>query len=182
MYMQRDTNQTILQSVAATFAFPPGDSRLRAINGTAVSSANRYRPLIRAMNAQGTVYGDAAMFIAFGTGPANGGKILYVWSSLLSGPQGQPIMIDTLSWIVNATLRPPLPSFTSILAPNNSQVVFNFTALSNLDYVVQYRNSLGAGNWIKLQDLSSASTNRSAWVTNAVSGTSTRFYRLRVGP
>ena len=52
-------------------------------------------------------------------------------------------MIDTVSWIVNATLRPPRPSFTSILAPNNSQVAFNFTAQSNLDYVVQYRNSAG---------------------------------------
>jgi hypothetical protein len=112
--LQRDTNQKILQSVPTTFAFPPGDSRLRAINGSAVSPANRYRPLIRALDAQGTIYGDAA--------------------------------------------------------------------LSSLDYVVQYRDRLDAGNWVKLQDLSSASTHRSIWFTNTVSGTSSRFYRLRVGP
>ena len=75
-----------------------------------------------------------------------------------------------------------MPGFTSILAPNNSQVACNFTGLANLDYVVEYRNQLDAGNWLKLQDLSSASTNRSLWFTNAVSGTSTRFYRLKVGP
>ena len=182
MYMQRYTNQTILQSVPVTFPFPPGDSRLRAIDGGAVSTANRYRPLIRALYAQGTYYGDAAMFIAFGTGAANGGKILYVWSSLLSGPQGQAILIDTVSWIVNATLRPPLPSITSVLTPDSTHVAFQFTAQSNLDYVVQYRNSLSAGAWTKLQDLSSAPTNRSIWFTNAISGTSTRFYRLKVGP
>ena len=33
-----------------------------------------------------------------------------------------------------------------------------------------------------LQGFSSASTNRSVWFTNAVSGTSTRFYRLKTGP
>jgi hypothetical protein len=182
MYMQRYTNQTILQSVPVTFPFPPGDSRLRAIDGGSVSTANRYRPLIRALYAPGTYYGDAAMFIAFGTGTASGGKILYVWTSLLSGPQGQPIMIDTVSWIVNATLRPPQPNFTSILTPDSSHVAFQFSAQANLDYVLQYRSDLSAGGWTKLQDLSSASTNRIIWFTNTISGTGTRFYRLAVGP
>jgi len=182
MYMQRYTNQTILQSIPVTFPFPPGDSRLRAINSSSVSKANRYQPLIRALYAQGTPYGDAAAFIAFGTGPANGGKILYVWATLLTGPQGQLIMLDTLDWIVNASLRPPRPSIASILTPDSTHVAFQFAAQSNLDYVVQSRDNLSTGVWTKLQDLSSASTNRSIWFTNAVSGTSTRFYRLLVGP
>jgi hypothetical protein len=62
--------------------------------------------LVKAAIPQGTDYGDAAAFIAFGTGPASGGKVLYIWSTLLSGPQGQPILIDTVSWIVNSKSSP----------------------------------------------------------------------------
>jgi len=180
--MQRYTNQTILQSVPDSFAFPPGDSRLRAIDPTGVSSANRYRPLIRARLASGATYGDAALFIAFGTGPAKGGKILYVWTTLLTGPQGTAILLDTVPWIVNATLRPPPPLFTSAALPDPSHAVFQFTALSNLDYTMQVRLSLSTGSWTKLQDLLSMPTNRSVRFTNLISGTTPRFFRLVVGP
>ena len=180
--MQRYTNQSILSSVPDVFPFPPGDQRLRAINRSSLSAANRYLPLIKAAIPQGTDYGDAAAFIAFGTGPATGGKVLYIWATLLTGPQGQPIMIDAVSWIVNATLRPPRPSFGAILWPDKTHVAFNFNAQSNLDYLVQSRTSLSAGNWAKLLDLSSAPTNRSLWFTNSISATSAKYFRLRVGP
>jgi hypothetical protein len=182
IFMQRNTNQTILQSVPTVFPFPPGDQRLRAITGSAVSAANRYLPLIKALGTNGVNYGDAAAFIAFGTGPAKGGKVVYVWSTLLSGPQGQAIMADVVSWILDATLRPPQPQFNSIQVPDNLQAVFNFTAISNLDYIGQYRNSLGVGTWLLVRDFSSAPTNRSIWFTNNISGTDSRFYRLIVGP
>ena len=120
--------------------------------------------------------------IAFGTGSATGGKVLYVWSTLLSGPQGQSIMLDTVSWIVNATLRPPRPSFGAFKWPDNTHVAFNFNAQSNLDYVVQSRDSLSAGNWTKLLNLSSAPTNSSLWFTNSTSATAYRYFRLTVGP
>jgi hypothetical protein len=180
--MQRYTNQSILLSVPDVFPFPPGDQRLRAINRSSVSAANRYLPLIKAAVPQGTDYGDAAAFIAFGTGSATGGKVLYVWSTLLSGPQGPSIMIDTISWIVNATLRPPRPSFGANLWPDKTHVAFNFNAQSNLDYVIQSLSSLSAGNWAKLLELSSAPTNRSFWFTNSISGTSAKYFRLTVGP
>jgi hypothetical protein len=180
--MQRYTNQSVLLSVPDVFPFPPGDPRLRAINRGSLSAAHRYLPLIKALVPQGTDYGDAAAFIAFGTGPATGGKMLYVWSTLLSGPQGQPVMVDAVSWIVNATLRPPRPSFGAILWPDKTHVGFNFYAQSNLDYLVQSRSSLSAGNWAKLLDLSSAPTNRSLWFTNSISATSARYFRLTVGP
>jgi hypothetical protein len=180
--MQRYTNQSVLLSVPVSFPFPPGDQRLRAINRSSVSAANRYLPLIKAAIPLSTDYGDAAAFIAFGTGAATGGKILYVWSTLLSGPQGQSILADTVSWIVNATLRPPRPSFGAFRWPDKTHVAFNFNAQSNLDYVVQSRVSLSTGNWIKLLDLSSAPTNRSLWFTNAISGTSAGYFRLTVGP
>jgi hypothetical protein len=180
--MQRYTNQSVLLSVPVSFPFPPGDQRLRAINRSSVNAANRYLPLIKAAIPKGTDYGDAAAFIAFGTGPATGGKVLYVWSTLLTGPQGQSILIDTVSWIVNATLRPPRPNFGAILLPDNTHLAFNFNGQSNLDYLVQSRGSLSAGSWIKLLDLSSAPTNRSLWVTNSISGTSANYFRLAVGP
>jgi len=182
MYMQRFTNQAILRSVPSTFAFPPGDSRLRAIDPTAVSATHRYQPLVRARLVSGATYGDAAMFIAFGTGAAKGGKILYVWTSLLTGPQGTAILLDTVPWIVNATLRPPPPLFTSATLPDPTRAVFQFNAWSNLDYLMQVRTSLTAGSWTKLQDLLSAPTNRSVRFTNFTSGASSRFFRLGVGP
>jgi hypothetical protein len=181
IYMQRNTNQTILQSVPNVFAFPPGDQRLRAITAGAISPLNRYLPLITAWDG-GTNYGDAAAFIAFGTGPAKGGKILYVWTTLLTGPQGQAIMADAVTWILNATLRPPQPVFTSIQAPDNLHAVFGFNAISNLDYIAQFRNTVAGGSWSLLKDFSNAPTNRSITFTNLTGGTSSRFYRLTVGP
>jgi hypothetical protein len=108
--------------------------------------------------------------------------VLYVWSTLLSGPQGQSIMVDTVNWIVNATLRPPRPSFGVIRWPDKAHLAFNFNAQSNLDYLVQSRVSLSAGTWTKLLDLSSAPTNRSLWFTNSISGTNSGYFRLKVGP
>jgi hypothetical protein len=182
IFMQRYTNQTILQSVPGQFAFPPGDQRLRAITGTAVSSLNRYVPFIKAVDTGGKYYGDAAVFMAFGTGPAKGGKVLYIWDTLLTGPQGLSIMADLVSWIVDAVVRPTPARFDSVKMMDPSRVTFHFTATSNLDYVLQSRNSLSAGPWSTSQDLSSAPTNRSVSVTNSVSGVSARFYRLVVGP
>jgi hypothetical protein len=181
IYMQRYANQSILLSVPTAFPFPPGDQRLRAISRTSISSLNRYLPLIKATDGT-TDYGDAAGFIAFSTGSATGGKVLYVWSTLLSGPQGQSIMIDLVSWVVNATLRPPTPSFANVRLPDKAHVAFNFNAESNLDYVVQTRSSLSSGTWNKLLEFSNAPTNRSPWVTNSILGSSAGYYRLMVGP
>ena len=182
IFMQRYTNQTILQSVPNQFAFPPGDSRLRAITGSAVSAANRYVPFIKAVDAGGNYYGDAAAFIAFGTGLAKGGKMLYVWDTLLSGPQGDMIMGDLVSWILNATLRPPPVRFDSLSTPDANHFAFHFAANANLDYVLQANNNLATSSWSTLRDFSSAPTSRLIWVTNSVSGLQSRFYRLVATP
>jgi hypothetical protein len=182
IFMQRYSNQTIVQSVPNQFAFPPGDPRLRAIIGSSISPANRYAPFIKAIDPQGTYYGDAAAFIAFGTGPAKGGQLLYVWATLLAGPQGQSIMADTVTWILNAVLRPPPPRPEFLQMLDSNHFSFHVSAVSNLDYIVQGRDSLSAGSWSTLQDLGSGPTNRSLWFTNAIVGKASRFYRLRVGP
>jgi len=182
IFMQRNTNQTILNSVPTTFPFPPGDQRLRAVNPGGVSIANRYLSFVKALGPSGANYGDAAVFISFGTGSGKNGKIVYVWSTLLAGPQGNQIMADIVTWALDATLRAPQPQFNFILAPDSSHTAFGFDARSNLDYIAEYRNSLGTGNWAQLNDFLSAPTNRSIRFTNNVSGLSSRYYRLRVGP
>jgi hypothetical protein len=101
-----NTNQGVLHSVPSIFSFPPGDPRLRSINRSQVSSAHRYVPWLTVTNFAGQGYGDAACFIEFGSGTAKGGKVIYIWSSLLSGPQGTALMADALSWILNATFQP----------------------------------------------------------------------------
>ena len=182
IFMRRYTNQTILHSVPDQFAFPPGDPRLRAVPGSAVNPANRYEPLLNSVDPQGTNYGDPAVFLAFHTGPANGGKILYVWTTLLSGPQGTDIMADLVTWVIDATLRPPPPQISSVFVPSANYLALHIDAISNLDYLIEARNSLNTGQWTSLADLSSAPTNRSLWHTNSVTGTSSRFYRISVGP
>ncbi len=182
IFLQRYPNQTILTSVPDDFPFPPGDQRLRAIRRGSLSTAHRYQPLIKALDAQGNDYGDAAAYLEFRTGPAAGGKVVYVWTTLLSGPQGQSIMLDVVRWIVDATLRPPQPALTNVQLSDPSHVAFRFTAQANLDYVAQSSHGLENANWLNLQEFLSAPTNRVLWFTNAVSGTASQFFRLKVGP
>jgi hypothetical protein len=182
IYLRRYTNQTILHSVPDQFPFPPGDPRLRAVVGSAVNPANRYEPLLNALDPKGTNYGDPAVFLAFRTGPAKGGKVLYVWTTLLSGPQGTDIMADLVTWIVDATLRPPATAINSVLVSNANYFALHIAAVSNLDYLIEARDSLSTGTWLSLADLGSAPTNRSLWYTNSISATSSRFYRVGVGP
>lgn len=175
------TNQTILRSVPAVFPFPPGDPRLRPVNRSQVSSAHRYVPWLTVTNFAGQGYGDAACYIEFGAGPAKSGKILYLWSSLLSGPQGQALMADAVSWILNALLLPPPANINSIKKQGASRVVLGFDALANLDYTLQYRNDLTPVPWSLWQDFGSSPADRSLSVTSAISGGS-RFFRLGLRP
>jgi hypothetical protein len=181
IYLERNTNQSIVLSPPVDFPFPTGDQRLRAVLPSAVDPSNRYLSLVRAL-APGVNYGDAAVFVAFKTGLAKNGKILYVWSTLMTSPQGQGILADVVSWILNATLRPPPANFTLVQNLGNARVVFNFNAQSNIDYVLQFRNSLGVGAWASLNDFPTAPTNRSLSFTNNVGSLTTRFFQLKVGP
>jgi hypothetical protein len=179
IYMLRYTNQGILHSISNQFAFPPGDQRLRAIKRSALSPLNRYVPFIKALDTSNNDYGDAAMFIVFNTGSAKSGRIVYIWTTLLSGPDGPSIMADVVTWILEAVLRPPRAQLNVV--PDTAHFVFGFSAASNLDYVAQSRASLSTGSWALLQDFSSALTDRAIALTNALTGTS-RFYRVGVGP
>ena len=153
------TNQSILHSVPAVFPFPPGDPRLRSVNRSQVSSAHRYIPWMTVTNFAGTGYGDAACFIQFGSGAAKGGKVLYLWSSLLSGPQGQALMADALNWIINATFRPPGVRINSITPLRSNYMALGFDAVPNLDYALQLRAALNTGvTWFPLQEFGSCAS------------------------
>jgi hypothetical protein len=177
------TNQSILYSVPPVFPFPPGDPRLRPVNRSLISSANRYVPWLTVTNFAGTGYGDAACFIAFGTGLASGGKIVYIWSTLLSGPQGVFLMGNALSWIIDGTLRPPASRISSInLLPPNS-FTLTFGAVSNLDYTLQFRTDLSSTNpWSLVRDFGSSPVFRSLSYTSSISPVQPRFFRLKVQP
>ncbi len=177
------TNQSLLHSAPSVFPFPPGDPRLRSVDRSQVSSAHRYVPWITVTNPAGLSYGDAACFIELGSGPAQGGKILYIWSTLLSGPQGQALMADALSWILNATFRPPGARINSIHRQGASSLSLGFDALANLDYELQYRAGLGpaANGWSLLQEFGAAPADRSLLSTNSTAAQS-RFFRLWVRP
>jgi len=177
------TNQSILYSVPPVFPFPPGDPRLRSVNRSLVSSANRYVPWLTVTNFAGQGYGDAACFFAFGTGPASGGKIVYIWSTLLSGPQGVFLMGNALSWIIDGTLRPPAPRISSFNLLPPASFSLTFDAVSNLDYTLQYRTDLSSANpWTLARDFGSSPVYRSLSYTSSVSPVQPRFFRLKVQP
>jgi hypothetical protein len=175
------TNQGIVHSVPLVFPFPPGDQRLRPVNRSQLSSAHRYVPWITAVDSGGKSYGDAACFIEFGAGPAKSGKVLYIWSTLLSGPQGQALMADSISWIIDGTLRPPPSQFSSIGWLNDS-LTLAFQAGSNLDYALQYRTNFDSGSWALERDFGSSPVDRSLLVTNPIPNPQSGFFRLWVRP
>jgi hypothetical protein len=178
------TNQSVLHSVPSSFPFPPGDPRLRSVNRSQLSSAHRYIPWLTVTNGAGLGYGDAACFIEFGSGPAKGGKILYLWSTLLSSPQGQALMADALSWIINATFRPPPVQFNSITRPSASTFALGFDAAANLDYTLQSQSGLSptTNAWSFFQEFGSSAVDRSLLVTSSIAPASTRFFRLWARP
>lgn len=106
--------------------------------------------------------------------------MLYVWSTLLSGPQGQAILCDIIRWMLDATLRPP--RINSIEVRDRAYAVLDFSARPNLSYALEYRDRFEAGAWARLHDLASAATNRRVLLTNLLSGLPARCYRLGARP
>jgi hypothetical protein len=61
---------------------------------------------------------------------------------------------------------------------SGTNLVFNFTAMSNHSYTVQFQPELGATAWQKWQDIPSAPSNRAVWLTNGMNSATNRFFRL----
>jgi hypothetical protein len=94
----RQPGQEILRNLPASFLFGRGDGRIRSVAREKVAASDRYVPLVKAIDGGGKDYGDVACWIEFKSGPAAGGRILYVWSSLQASPHGNAILADTLRW------------------------------------------------------------------------------------
>jgi hypothetical protein len=94
--------QVIVHSVPAEFAFPENDPRLRASQSS--NASGHYVSLLSVVGDDGRSHGDAAFFFEPGSGPAKGGKVFYIWSSLLTSSEGNLIMADVLSWVIEKTI------------------------------------------------------------------------------
>jgi hypothetical protein len=97
----RQGGQKILGRVPPRFEFNGGDGRIRAVLRDQVAKADRYLPLLAAVDAQGRDYGDVAFWIELRTGPAAGGRILYFWHWLSTSPQAAAIQHDLLDWLLD---------------------------------------------------------------------------------
>jgi hypothetical protein len=97
--IQANPDQKLLHSVPAQFAFPEGDPRLRAVQRSEIDPADRFVPLLSVVDGLGHNRGDAAFYVELGAGAGKGGKVLYIWSTLLASPQGNAILGDAVSWI-----------------------------------------------------------------------------------
>ena len=76
------------------FAFPAsGDLRWRAF---VAGEHQKHVPLLELRDGEGTYLGDAAAYAE----PAGGGKIVYVWFSLLDGPHADALLYDVFDFIV----------------------------------------------------------------------------------
>lgn len=62
------------------------------------------------------------------------------------------------------------------------EVTLQFLAASNHAYTVLHRPDLESGSWLKLADVVAQPTNRVVNVTDALSGSAARFYRLVTPP
>ncbi|MGA2498280.1 MAG: hypothetical protein ABSH20_11100 [Tepidisphaeraceae bacterium] len=94
----RRRSAEILGTIPDSFAFPAGDPRLRSVDRLSLEKSHRYLPLISVVGPDGHDYGDAVCYIEFAAGPAKGGRVLYVWSSLIASPEGRSILGDAVAW------------------------------------------------------------------------------------
>ena len=59
-----------------------------------------------------------------------------------------------------------------------TNLVLNFTAMSNHSYSVQFQSPLGAATWQKWQDVPAVSSNGVVWLTNGMNPATNGFFRL----
>jgi hypothetical protein len=89
---------------------------------------------------------------------------------------------NVVSFAENATPGGPngVTTIRIIAAGFDGQAfVFQFTAGSGMGYTVQYVDALGAGPWLKLQDIAAAAESAPVTVTDASAlGAPHRYYRI----
>ena len=82
----------------------------------------------------------------------------------VNGPNQLPLRVESVSWSGGGT---------------SPGLRIGFTAIAGQTYTVQYRQSLSAGGWSKLQDVSSQPLTQNVVVNDpAVTNSTTRYYRI----
>jgi len=102
----RRPNQEIVTSTPETFPYPKkgeGDLRWRPIVEW-LPPGNRYVPIVTLRDAEGKSYGEAAALVEFKAG----GRVLYVWCSLLSMPNVRlAVLSDVMRFLLQSANPPP---------------------------------------------------------------------------
>ena len=82
----------------------------------------------------------------------------------VNGPNQPPLRVESVSWSGGGT---------------SPGLRIGFTAIAGQTYTVQYRQSLSAGGWSKLQDVSSQPLTQNVVVNDlAVTNSTARYYRI----
>ena len=86
--------------VPAEFPFPSSvDPRWRPFVRSQMAPGDLVVPLVDLRDGQGRHYGDAVVYAAYKTGEPKGGRVAYVWFSLLDVPQGETLLDDLLLFV-----------------------------------------------------------------------------------
>jgi len=95
--MTFNRNQKIIKGLPDVIPFPEtGDQRLRPIPPERVTGEAQVTSILTVEN-----YGDAICYIEFTDGELKGGKILYVWSTLLTQEYGQTILNEVFKFVAS---------------------------------------------------------------------------------
>ena len=77
------------------------------------------------------------------------------------------------------TIPRKVPDFTLQLIAATQDAHLSFTAAPGLNYILQYRNSLGSGPWLTLQNFGSPATTQTLGATDpGALQNAMRFYRV----
>lgn len=101
-------DQKVITSLPKQFPFPSsGDPRWRPLVNV-VGEGNEYTPIITLRDDQGNSWGDGAAMIRYKEGPLAGGRVIYVWTTLLySSEYQEAILTDLLRYLLGSTVPPP---------------------------------------------------------------------------
>ncbi len=111
--------QTVFPGLPETFAWSSEpDPRFRPMRDP-MSADVRYTPLLTLVDRKsGTSYGEGAALLEFVGGPLEGGRVLYVWSSLQQYPVvGELLFEQALRYALESTVPAP----AEVVAPRASQ-------------------------------------------------------------
>lgn len=171
-----------ISGVVVTF----DDSASAALPGGAITSGT-YLPadyaVSRVFNAPAPASPYGSTLAPLATSP-NGTWSLYV-QDFAGGDSGSiasgwSLKFVTTSFTTNCCTTFPAPTLTSTTY-SNDVAQFNWSAMPGPHYQVQYRTNLAVGSWLNL-GASILGTNTTMGITDTVSNSPVRFYRVVVGP